>query len=115
MNAQLRSVLIGIALVAGCGHDRVITEKDPFKNLLCQDQLTRQSASFADATGLEFGAAEFSVLLTNERLNFILARAPDSGEIYATAIARSEASADEAELVGRFLSSLGLHCEPSPG
>jgi hypothetical protein len=70
----------------------------------------RASITFAGAHDLTYDHAEYSILLTNDRLNFILTRFPETEEFHATAIARSEPSDEEAELFRRFVSSLDAKC-----
>jgi hypothetical protein len=116
---RLQSLFIAVALLTGCGNREVITNRAPFQNLLCRpsdlDELKRKSATFAKAERFRYGDAEYAVLLTNERLNFILTQHPSSGQVYATAIARSEPTVKDGMLFRRFLSDLNLKCMPAPG
>lgn len=113
MNVRL-PLLLFTALLTACGDDDVIVNKAPFQNLICRrlswDQLKLRSATFARAQNFRYGSTEYSVLITNKRLNFILARVPDTGRINATAIARSEPSSDETKLFRRFVSNFHLDC-----
>lgn len=112
-------MLITVTLLTGCGNPEVITNTAPFQNLLCRpsdlDELKRKSATFAKAERFRYGDADYAVLLTSERLNFILTQHPSSGQVYAIGIARSEPTVREGMLFRRFLSDLNLKCMPAPG
>ncbi len=106
-------------MLSACGNREVIIDRAPFANLLCQqlnlDELKRSSATFAKTEDLRYAHADYSVLLTNERLNFILAQTPSTGQIHATAIARSEPTGVDLRLFRRFISDLNLKCTAASG
>jgi hypothetical protein len=112
-------LLITVTFLTACGNREVIINTAPFQNLLCRpsdlDELKRKSAIFAKAERFRYGDADYAVLLTNERLNFILTQHPSSGQVYAIAIARSEPTERDGMLFRRYLSGLNLQCMPAPG
>jgi hypothetical protein len=114
ISRQLVSVLFGASLLGACGNREVITDTAPFANLTCQplnfNGLKRKSTTFAKTERLRYDDADYSVLLTNERLNFILAQVPGTGQVYATGIARSEPTGVELRVFRRFLSDMNLKC-----
>lgn len=116
---SLIPLLLGASLLVACGNGEVIVQKAPYENLRCEpvswEQLNLESIKFARLRKFQFSSAEFSVLLTNQRLNFILTRVPDTGEIYAIAIARSKPSDAEQMIFQRFVASLHLKCGPAAG
>jgi hypothetical protein len=112
-------LLLLLSLLTSCGNQQVITNKTPFQNLECDlgrsdfARLQRMSANFAETEGLRYSLDDYSVWLTNERLNFVLAKRPDMERVFATAIARSKPTSREEDLFRRFIAVLKLKCAPA--
>jgi len=103
---------------SACGDADVITNTAPFRHVRCQpsdwNRLRREAARFATSAALHYSDAEYSILLTNKRLNLVVTIWPGSGEINAMAIARSTPTRSEASLADRFITDLRVKSEPIP-
>lgn len=121
MKAARTFPLLALTSVMACEPSQIIEGRPAFQNLQCElsqadfDQLKRTSRVFAETHHLGYNRQDYSVLLSDRHLNFILAKVPEQDIGFATAIARSEPKADEQALFARLISFLKLKCAPAKG
>jgi len=119
-----RYLLLTSFLLASCEQSEVITETAPFQHLTCAlgtsevEAVKLKAASFAQANGFSYDiqdhdADHFAVLLANRRMNFLLASGFDAQNIYATGVARSAPTQEEAVLFTQFIKKLDVECAPA--
>lgn len=94
-----------------------VLDTPPFGNLVCTSDardftlIQERAAEFAKRHQLGHYSNEFSTAVTTSRLNLILTYDPDA-PIFATGIARTEATKSERALFDQFVASLPLRCSP---